>query len=129
MWACFSGHAQNGGYMDLDGIIRDLLNERNRVDRIIRTLEQQESEGTSEPRPKSRRGRKSMDSAARQEVSERMRLYWAKQRERRAANGPQAGLPAAGQQDSKPRVREASVSLAGPDCGERVTHAASGSIH
>jgi hypothetical protein len=67
--------------MDLDGIIRELLAERKRLDRMIRTLEQQGPSGPAPRHSRSRRGRKSMDGAARQQVSERMKQYWAKRRE------------------------------------------------
>ena len=115
--------------MDLDGIIRDLLDERNRVDRIIRALEQQESDGEAEKRPKSRRGRKSMDGAARQEVSARMKQYWAKQRELRRAAQAEPAVPDGGEIKAGWRYPDAGVSLAGPDCGERVTHMGSDTIH
>jgi hypothetical protein len=65
--------------MDLDAIIRELLDERKRLDRLIQALEQDRTEFPDKP-AKSRRGRKSMDGPARREVSERMKLYWAKRR-------------------------------------------------
>jgi hypothetical protein len=68
--------------MDLDGIIHELLEERNRLDRIIQALEQPGRSGGAQKRPKSRRGRKSMDALAREEVSARMKQYWAKKRQR-----------------------------------------------
>jgi hypothetical protein len=115
--------------MDLEGIIRDLLNERNRVNRIIQALEQQELDDVRETRAKSRRGRKSMDGPARREVSERMKLYWAKQRELRAAAQAETAATAVdGKVDAGWRYPEAVVSLGGPDCGERVTHATSETI-
>lgn len=65
---------------DLYNIIRELVNERNKLDRIIESLEQMILSGeTSEPILK-RRGRKSMDPVARKQVSERMKRYWAKRR-------------------------------------------------
>lgn len=65
---------------DLYRIIRELVDERNKLDRIIDSIEQMILSGeTSEPGLK-RRGRKSMDSAARKQVSERMKRYWAKRR-------------------------------------------------
>jgi hypothetical protein len=67
--------------MDLDGIIHELLRERDRLDRIIRALEGQGLSHPSEARSKSRRGRKSMDALAREQVSTRMKQYWAKKRE------------------------------------------------
>jgi hypothetical protein len=67
---------------DLYRIIRELVDERDKLDRIITSLEQMILSGeTSGPEPKlKRRGRKSMDSAARKQVSERMKRYWAKRR-------------------------------------------------
>jgi hypothetical protein len=67
--------------MDLYRIIGDLVEERNRLQRIIESLEAMDG-FTAKParaRPAAR-GRKSMDNAARKEVSERMKLYWAKRR-------------------------------------------------
>ncbi|MGD1068645.1 MAG: hypothetical protein ABSB15_00770 [Bryobacteraceae bacterium] len=68
--------------MDIYRIIRELLEERNRVDKIIASLDEMASEGRKSPSEagRGRRGRKSMDAAARREVSERMKRYWAKRR-------------------------------------------------
>jgi hypothetical protein len=68
--------------MDLDRIIRELLDERKRLDRLIQTLEEPRVRSAPRaPAKKGRRGRKSMDHAARKEVSERMKQYWARRRE------------------------------------------------
>jgi len=73
--------------MDLYRIIHDLMEERNRLDRIIRSLEAVgEGEVPAKALRGRRRGRKFMDAAARQEVSERMKRYWA---QRRAQKAPQ----------------------------------------
>jgi len=64
--------------MDLYRIIGDLVEERNRVQRLIESLESMQAPGKA-ARPEGR-GRKSMDQAARKEVSDRMKLYWAKRR-------------------------------------------------
>jgi hypothetical protein len=66
--------------MDLDSIIHELLKERDRLDRIIRALEGHGFSHAAEG-SKSRRGRKSMDAMAREQVSARMKQYWAKKRE------------------------------------------------
>ena len=67
--------------MDLYRIIGDLVEERNRLQRIIESLEAMDGiAGRPLRAPSKRRGRKSMDGAARKEVSERMKLYWAKRR-------------------------------------------------
>ncbi len=73
--------------MDLYRIIRELVEERDRLQRIIESLEGMNS--AAHPQPVStgkRRGRKSMDSAAREEVSERMKRYWARRRAAREGN-------------------------------------------
>jgi hypothetical protein len=65
---------------DLYRIISELVEERDKLDRIITSIEQMILSGdASEPILK-RRGRKSMDPAARKQVSERMKRYWAKRR-------------------------------------------------
>ena len=82
--------------MDLYRIIDYLAAERNRLSQVIQLLERRASEGAFRSRwtsghldgrkekpPARRRGRKSMDAAARREVSERMLRYWAQRR-----NGP-----------------------------------------
>ena len=66
--------------MDLYRIIGDLVQERNRIQRIIESLEAMGETGKA-PRPQpAARGRRSMDQAARKEVSDRMKAYWAKRR-------------------------------------------------
>jgi hypothetical protein len=73
--------------MDLYRIIRELVQERDRLQRIIDSLEEMKLFGKlpAKPDPK-RRGRKSMDPAARTEVSERMTRYWAQRKARENAN-------------------------------------------
>ena len=79
--------------MDLDGIIRELVGERNRLERLIRKIEKSRSTpSAATPSKEERRGRKFMDGPARKEVSERMKRYWAKKREQASApvdTGPQ----------------------------------------
>ena len=65
--------------MDLYKLIGELVAERDRIARIIDSLEEA-SGATYTVAAKKRRGRKSMDAKARREVSERMRIYWAKRR-------------------------------------------------
>ena len=64
--------------MDLYRIIRELVQERDRLQRIIDSLEEMKPFSGKVPvRPEGkRRGRKSMDNKARAEVSERMKRYW-----------------------------------------------------
>jgi hypothetical protein len=71
--------------MDIYKIIGELVTERNRILRIIASLEGMGEEGKKAIRsPAARgRGRKSMDGTARKEVSERMKRYWARKRAER----------------------------------------------
>jgi hypothetical protein len=72
--------------MDVCPIIRTLQLELQRVEAAIAQLEQLQSAtgiGTgvvTSPNHKSKRGRKSMESAERLQVSERMKKYWASRR-------------------------------------------------
>jgi hypothetical protein len=69
--------------MDLSETIAELLEEKKKLERVIASLEELASAMTV-PRPRGRsRGRKSMGSAERLQVSARMKRYWA---QRRAAN-------------------------------------------
>jgi hypothetical protein len=67
--------------MDLEPTIRMLKIELERVAAAIVQLEQlQNANGNGSgtmTNPKSKRGRKSMDSEERRQVSERMKKYWA----------------------------------------------------
>jgi hypothetical protein len=86
--------------MDLYRIILELVQERKRIQKIIESLENV-SRGNQPPVARKRRGRKAMDSAAREEVSERMKRYWAKRRS--GQNGPPddgGGTGAGGQSES-----------------------------
>ena len=72
--------------MDLYRIIRELALERDRLQRIIDSLEEMKPESKVHAHPGGkRRGRKSMDRAAREEVSERMKRYWAQRKAERSA--------------------------------------------
>jgi hypothetical protein len=83
--------------MDLYRIIFELVQERNRIQKIIESLENA-SRGKQPAVPRKRRGRKTMDRAAREEVSARMKRYWANRRAAQsesalaagAAEGPEA---------------------------------------
>lgn len=88
--------------MDLYRIIRELVEERDRLQRIINSLEGMNSAGHSQaPSTGKRRGRKSMDTTAREEVSERMKRYWA--RRRAARDGNQSNSEEDPKQDPKLR--------------------------
>lgn len=69
--------------MDLFRAIQELHAERRRVVGLIQAVEEVRRYYGSLPAPKAtsgRRGRKSMGRAERQEVSERMKKYWANRR-------------------------------------------------
>lgn len=64
--------------MNINRTIRELIEEKKRLDRVIGTLEEMQRTGPVEVTALSqkKRGRKSMDGRARKEVSERMKRYW-----------------------------------------------------
>ncbi len=73
--------------MDFYSAIRELLEEKKRLDRLISTLEAMEN-GTIEASDLTavrRRGRKAMSEEERREVSERMKRYWAARRNQSAS--------------------------------------------
>jgi hypothetical protein len=74
--------------MDLYRIIRELVLERDRLQKIIDSLEEMKHDRPSGIRIEGaeRRGRKSMDRAAREQVSERMKRYWADRKAQRSAS-------------------------------------------
>ena len=70
--------------MNIHQAIKELLAEKERLDRAIAHLEgMQKQRGDAAPAAK-RRGRKTMDAQARRQVSERMKRYW----EARRKNNP-----------------------------------------
>ncbi len=71
--------------MDLYKAIQELYAEKERLERIIKALEdlQERSAMLPElPEPTKRRGRKSMSSKERQQVSRRMKEYWEQRRKK-----------------------------------------------
>ncbi len=69
--------------MDLHKAIHDLYAEKEKLERVIASLEElQRTAGSLSELPQTggRRGRKSMSPKERQEVSERMKKYWASRR-------------------------------------------------
>jgi hypothetical protein len=69
--------------MDLWKAIQELHRERQRLDRVIATLEAlQRGE-----QPKSKRGRKNMPAEERRRVSQRMREYWEARRKGNNSEG------------------------------------------
>jgi hypothetical protein len=82
--------------MDLYKAIQDLYAEKEKLERVIASLEElQRSAGSVPVLPKGmqRRGRKSMNAAERQEVSERMKRYWAGRRKPEPQNPSSEGEP------------------------------------
>ena len=80
--------------MDLYKAIQDLYAEKEKLERIIASLEElQRTAGNFPvlPKPVKRRGRKSMNPSERQEVSERMRRYWASRRQTKEQEPSGAG--------------------------------------
>lgn len=75
--------------MDLVKTLSELYAERERVARIIATLE--ELHNLPHTRGPKRRGRKSMDAEAREAVSQRMKRYWAAKKEGRQQTSGDAG--------------------------------------
>jgi hypothetical protein len=72
--------------MDLNRTIKQLLAERRRIDELIERLERlQKLRAVQAVESGTRRGRKSMTEAERQEVSRRMRNYWEKRKAQQAA--------------------------------------------
>lgn len=65
--------------MDIWKALHELHLERQRLDQVIGTLEALKS--GEYRKPPSRRGRKSMPTHERHEVSERMKRYWAMRRQ------------------------------------------------
>jgi hypothetical protein len=79
--------------MDLYKAIQELYGEKERLERVIASLEElQRTAGVSlEPPPGAkRRGRKSMPATEREMVSERMKAYWAARRTARQKHAAEA---------------------------------------
>ena len=77
--------------MDLYKAIQDLYAEKEKLERVIASLEElQRTAGELPELPKSgkRRGRKSMNPQERQEVSERMKRYWESRRQKGEPEDP-----------------------------------------
>ncbi len=72
--------------MNINKAIRELYEEKRRLDRVIASLEEMQRNAAvaGAPLPEKRRGRKSMDLQARREVSERMKRYWEARRKQQA---------------------------------------------
>lgn len=93
--------------MDLYKAIRELMEEKQRIDRIIASLEAMLESGATfgqarAMREPKRRGRKGMSAEERREVSERMARYWAAKRAAKSKNDAPAPQPDS--QDSEPVI-------------------------
>lgn len=66
--------------MDYFGALTELYEERKRIDKVIQNLEALVKGGS--PAPIARRGRKNMSESERQQVSDRMKSYWASRRDK-----------------------------------------------
>ncbi len=75
--------------MDLYKAIRQLYEERARLDRVIASLEELQRAAEAEEEQPKRRGRKTMSEQERRQVSERMKQYWADRR-KKAKRSPTA---------------------------------------
>jgi hypothetical protein len=76
--------------MDLYKAIRDLYAEKERLERVIASLEELQrvaNDPNAAETERKRRGRKSMDPEERQQVSERMKRYWAGRRQKKNSPG------------------------------------------
>jgi hypothetical protein len=80
--------------MNINKAIRDLYEEKKRLDHVIASLEEMQRNAAALPAPlpeSKKRGRKSMNEQARQEVSERMKKYWdTRRKQARAAEQGQS---------------------------------------
>ena len=74
--------------MDLVKAIRDLYEEKKRLDAVIASLEAMLAADTkiTAPTPLKRRGRKSMSRDERSVVSQRMKRYWAARRQQKESS-------------------------------------------
>ena len=70
--------------MDLQRVIRELSEEKEKLERVIAALESLATSGNDGQVRAGLRGRKPMGAAEREQVSERMRRYWAARRTNQA---------------------------------------------
>jgi hypothetical protein len=88
--------------LDLYKTIRVLSEERQRLDKLIASLELLKASEGGNVRRKApgRRGRKGMSAAERKEISERMKKYWAARRAAAGSAGNGAAESSAGAAES-----------------------------
>lgn len=85
--------------MNIHQAIKELLAEKERLDRAIAHLEGMQKQRGDETPAKKRRGRKTMDAQARRQVSERMKRYWEARRKKKP-DGENPGTPPPATPDS-----------------------------
>jgi len=73
--------------IDLENVLEQLRRRKELVEQAIAQLEGLIA-ATKAPGDRDRRGRKSMGEAERQQVSSRMKTYWAKRRDRPSQSEP-----------------------------------------
>jgi len=66
--------------MDLTDTLRGLYEDKEKLERVIAALEELQQSMAAGSRPRDRRGRKFMSADERQQVSARMKKYWAGRR-------------------------------------------------
>ena len=79
--------------MNLEKTIKDLYEEKEKLERVIASLEDLQRAAGSNAGCRKQRGRKSMGAAERQEVSERMKKYWAGKRKPQVVDAEGGGAP------------------------------------
>jgi hypothetical protein len=92
-----NGGTRASNVMDLYKTIQDLYAEKEKLERVIASLEELHRTSGSLPTVPvgtKRRGRKSMGSKEREEVSLRMKRYWAGRRKASTETEPAAAGPA-----------------------------------
>jgi hypothetical protein len=77
--------------MDIYRALRELYEQKERLDKAIASLEQIQNTGVGDVKLSTRRGRKSMDEDERRQVSERMKKYWAGRRKKNEDGSPHRG--------------------------------------
>ena len=93
--------------MDLDKTLRELYEEKKRLNRAIERLETRLAAQAEQPK-RSTRGRKSMGPEERKQVSARMAAYWAAKRAR-LAQGSFAGGSGPGEENPEGTKTSASA--------------------
>jgi len=68
--------------MDIQQILTDLKNERERIDAAIRALEGKSGRGPGRPVGSGGKKRRTMSPAARKRISEMMKLRWAERKKK-----------------------------------------------